>query len=87
MVEYFRTGFVVSHPCDRKKSQGWGTEMIYLGSFFCSLFPIPYSLHLSMRQKVNSNTNQHRRGPSPPVHIFLEEDFAGNGVGDQSQRG
>ena len=23
--------FVVSHPCDKKKSQGWGTEQKWLG--------------------------------------------------------
>jgi hypothetical protein len=24
-------GFVLSHPCDRKKSQGWGTQRWWFG--------------------------------------------------------
>ena len=31
--------FVVSHPCDRKKLQGWGTEYLFL---FSPYIPSPY---------------------------------------------
>jgi hypothetical protein len=41
----------------------------------------------SMREKVDADADQDCGGPAAAVDVFLEEDFAGDGVGDQRERG
>ncbi len=43
--------------------------------------------YYSMREQIHADADQHGGGPAAAVDIFLEEDFAGDGVGDQRERG
>ena len=40
-----------------------------------------------MREQIDADADQHGGGPAAAVDIFFEEDFAGDGVGDQRERG
>jgi hypothetical protein len=38
-----------------------------------------------MCEQIHANADQQRGSPAAPVYVFFQEDFAGNGVGDQRE--